>query len=115
MVTILWLALGLVAFSYLGYPVVLAGWGALHDLRGALRFFSGGPDRRARVAAPEWPRVSLVLAAFDEEACIREKIENCLALDYSPDRLEIVLGCDGCTDRTAAIARESGQGRVRVV
>jgi cellulose synthase/poly-beta-1,6-N-acetylglucosamine synthase-like glycosyltransferase len=115
MVTVLVVALGLVAFSYVGYPVVLAGWGALHDLRGALRFFSGGPDRRERSDPPEWPRVSIVLAAFDEEACIRDKIENCLAVDYPPDRLEVVLGCDGCTDRTAAIAREAGRGRVRVL
>src|SRR5512146_2853151 len=115
MVTVLLLCLGLVAFSYLGYPLVLAGWGALHDLRGALRFFAGGADRRERSDPDEWPRVSLVLAAFDEEQCIREKIENCLALDYPPDRLEVVLGCDGCTDRTAAVAREVGRGRVRVV
>lgn len=115
MTTILLLALALVAFSYAGYPVVLAGWCALHDLRGALRFFSGGPDRRERSDPVEWPRVTIVLAAFDEEGCIREKVENCLALDYPRDRLDVVVGCDGCTDRTAAIAREAGRGRVRVV
>jgi cellulose synthase/poly-beta-1,6-N-acetylglucosamine synthase-like glycosyltransferase len=114
MFTVLVVALGLVAFSYLGYPLVLAGWGALHDLRGALRFFSGGPDRRERSDPLEWPRVTIVLAAFDEEACIREKIENCLALEYPSDRLDVVVGCDGCTDRTAAVAREAGRGRVRV-
>ena len=114
MLTLLLITLGLVAFSYAGYPVVLAGWGALHDLRGALRFFSGGPDRRERSDPAEWPRVTIVIAAFDEEACIRQKVENCLALEYPPDRLEIVVGCDGCTDRTAAVARETGRGRVRV-
>ncbi len=111
----LWLALGLVAFSYVGYPLVLAALGALHDLRGALGFFADGPDRRERGGPVDWPRLSLVLAAFDEEACIREKIENCLSLDYPHDRLEIVLGCDGCTDRTAELARAAGRGRVRVV
>ena len=115
MLTVLLLCLGLVAFSYLGYPVVLAGWGALHDLRGALRFFSGGPDRRERLDPAEWPRVTVVLAAFDEERCIREKVENFLALDYPPDRLELVVGCDGCTDRTAEVARQAGRGRARVV
>jgi cellulose synthase/poly-beta-1,6-N-acetylglucosamine synthase-like glycosyltransferase len=59
--------------------------------------------------------VSLVVAAYDEEGCIREKVLNSLALDYPPDRLEIVVGCDGCTDRTAAVAREAGGARVRVV
>ena len=115
MITVLWLALGLVAFSYVGYPLVLAALGALHDLRGALGFFADGPDRRERGGPVDWPRLSLVLAAFDEEACIREKIENCLSLDYPHDRLEIVLGCDGCTDRTAELARAAGRGRVRVV
>jgi cellulose synthase/poly-beta-1,6-N-acetylglucosamine synthase-like glycosyltransferase len=59
--------------------------------------------------------VTLVVAAFDEESCIREKVANSLALDYPPDRLEIVIGCDGCTDRTAAVAREAGGMRVQVV
>jgi len=112
---LVWLSLALVAFSYVGYPLVLAAWGALHDLRGALQFFGGGPDRRERGGPPEWPRLSLLLAAHDEEACIRAKIENCLALDYPADRLEIVVGCDGCGDRTAELAREAGRGRVRVV
>jgi cellulose synthase/poly-beta-1,6-N-acetylglucosamine synthase-like glycosyltransferase len=115
MATVLWLALGLLAFSYVGYPLALVALGAIHDLRGALRFLAGGPDRRGEREPREWPRVSVVLAAYDEETCIRAKIENCLALDYPPERLEVVLGCDGCTDRTAEIARHAGRGRVRVV
>jgi cellulose synthase/poly-beta-1,6-N-acetylglucosamine synthase-like glycosyltransferase len=115
MVTVLWVSLGLLVWSYLGYPVVLAGLCAFHDLRGALRFFGGGPDRRERGTHADPPRVTLVLAAHDEEACIRAKIENCLALDYPPELLDVVVGCDGCTDRTAEIAREVGKGRVRVV
>jgi cellulose synthase/poly-beta-1,6-N-acetylglucosamine synthase-like glycosyltransferase len=117
MVTILlWLALGLVAFSYVGYPFALAAWGAVHDLLEALRFLGGERDRRApREGPPEWPKVTLVVAAFDEESCIRAKVANSLALDYPADRLEILIGCDGCTDGTAAAAREEGGGRVRVV
>jgi cellulose synthase/poly-beta-1,6-N-acetylglucosamine synthase-like glycosyltransferase len=115
MTSVLLLTLGLVAFSYLGYPLVLAAWGALHDLRGALRFFSGGPDRREAASREEWPRVTVLLAAFDEEGCIRQKVQDCLALDYPAERLEIVIGCDGCTDRTAEVARAAGAERVRVV
>lgn len=113
--TLLWLALGLVAFSYVGYPLALAAWGAAHDLVGALRFLGGGRDRRDRSGPIEWPRVTLVIAAFDEEECIRAKIQNSLALDYPADRLEILVGCDGCTDRTATIAREAGGSRVRIL
>ena len=114
-VLLLWLALGLVAFSYLGYPLVLAAWESVREALTALRFLDGGPDRRAAPDGPSaWPRVSLVFSAFDEEACIRRKIENCLALDYPPDRLEILVGCDGCGDRTAEIARAVGGARVQV-
>ncbi len=114
MIALLWVSLGLVAFTYVGYPLVLAALDAVREAAGGLRFLSGGPDRRAPGSDGPWPRLSVVLSAFDEEACIAEKIRNCLALDYPPDRLEILVGCDGCTDRTAALAREAGGGRVQV-
>ena len=110
METLFWLPLALVAFSYLGYPLVLAVWD--RRLRGALRAaVRGGRRRPARRRAAAWPTVSLVFSAFDEESCIRQKIENCLALDYPPDRLEILVGCDGCADRTAELARAAGGAR----
>jgi cellulose synthase/poly-beta-1,6-N-acetylglucosamine synthase-like glycosyltransferase len=110
-----WLALGLVAYSYAGYPLLLVLWDGAREAVGSLRFMGGGPDRRARPpGSEEWPRITLAFSAFDEEACIRQKIENCLALDYPPDRLEILVGCDGCADGTARIAREVGGERVRV-
>src|SRR5512133_4160705 len=116
MVTLFWLSLGLVAFSYVGYPLVLAIWDGIREALSGARFVGGGDDRRgARARAEEaLPTVSLVFSAFDEEACIRQKIENCLALDYPADRLEILVGCDGCGDRTAELARAAGGARVRV-
>ncbi len=117
MVTLFWLSLGLVAFSYLGYPLVLVAWDGAREALSGVRFIGGGRDRRAAAAGADepWPSVSLVFSAFDEEACIRQKIENCLAVDYPADRLEIVVGCDGCGDRTAELARAAGGGRVKVV
>jgi cellulose synthase/poly-beta-1,6-N-acetylglucosamine synthase-like glycosyltransferase len=112
---VLWISLGLVVFSYVGYPLLLTGWCALADLRGALRFLAGGPERRERGGPVEWPKVTLLFAAHDEEACIAQKIASSLALDYPPELLEIVVGCDGCADRTAEVARRAGKGRVRVV
>lgn len=68
--TLFRLALGLVAFSYLGYPLVLAVRDGVREALAALRFVGGGPDRRARGAPAEAsPRVTLAFAAFDEEAC----------------------------------------------
>ena len=50
------------------------------------------------------PRVSLVIAAYNEEKVIREKIENSLVLDYPRDKLEIIVVSDGSSDATHAIA-----------
>jgi cellulose synthase/poly-beta-1,6-N-acetylglucosamine synthase-like glycosyltransferase len=55
-------------------------------------------------AAPaEWPTVSLLIAALNEEKWIEQRVENALEQDYPADKLQIVVASDGSTDRTAAI------------
>ena len=70
--------------------------------------------RPVAAQADELPRVSVVVAAWNEELCIAQKIRNCLALDYPADRLEIVVGTDAVTDRTNEIIRSFGDKRVRL-
>jgi cellulose synthase/poly-beta-1,6-N-acetylglucosamine synthase-like glycosyltransferase len=107
--------LALVAYTFVGYPVLLAAWAGLREALAGVRFVVGGPDRRMRRRDDRWPLVSIVIAAHDEETCITQKVENCLALDYPRDRLEVLVGCDGCTDRTADLARAAGGDRVSVI
>lgn len=117
MESVVLLSILLVAFSYAGYPLVLVLWDGLREARTGLRFVAGGSDRRAArpPAGFEWPRVTIAFAAHDEEAVIGDKLRNLLALEYPADRLEILIGCDGCTDRTAELARAAGDERVKVV
>src|SRR3954466_7271510 len=56
------------------------------------------------------PSVSLIVAAYREEAVIGAKVANARALDY-PD-LEIIVAVDGGGDRTGERAREAGAHRV---
>jgi cellulose synthase/poly-beta-1,6-N-acetylglucosamine synthase-like glycosyltransferase len=58
--------------------------------------------------------VSLVVAAHDEAGCIEEKLRNSLALDYPPDRLEVLIGSDGSTDGTDDLIRACSDPRVRL-
>jgi cellulose synthase/poly-beta-1,6-N-acetylglucosamine synthase-like glycosyltransferase len=63
------------------------------------------------------PRVSVVVAAHDEEGVIERRLENLLALDYPEDLVEVLVASDASTDRTdelveAVAAREP---RVRLV
>jgi cellulose synthase/poly-beta-1,6-N-acetylglucosamine synthase-like glycosyltransferase len=94
------LALALLLYTYAGYPLVL--W-----LLGTLR-------RRPASAEPrdaDWPLVSISIAAYNEEAQIRELIKSLLAIDYPRDRLQVLITSDGSTDATASIiAEHASQG-----
>ncbi len=61
------------------------------------------------------PSFTIVVAARNEEAVIRGKIENCLALDYPPDLLDVVVVNDQSEDGTAAIVAEYAHRRVSLV
>jgi glycosyltransferase involved in cell wall biosynthesis len=98
---VFWLSAGFVAYVYFGYPALLAALGVV--------------TRRPPKARPYEPSVSLLVAAYNEADVIEAKIRNALALDYPPDRLEIVIASDGSTDGTAEIAgRLAGGERVRL-
>jgi cellulose synthase/poly-beta-1,6-N-acetylglucosamine synthase-like glycosyltransferase len=58
--------------------------------------------------------VALVVSAHNEEAVIRRRIENALALDYPEDALEVVVASDGSTDGTDAIVGEIATEHPRV-
>lgn len=49
-------------------------------------------------------KVSFLIAAHNEERIIGKTLQNLLNLPY--DNYEVVLGLDGCTDRTEDIVRE---------
>ena len=63
----------------------------------------------ARVMQNQWvqkdirPTISIILSAYNEEAVIKEKILNALALDYPKELLEVLVSSDGSTDRTNEI------------
>ena len=95
---VFWLALAAIAYTHVGYPLLLRALARLRP-RGA-----GGPP----AGREHMPRVSLIVAAYDEEASIGAKVANALALDYPRDRLEIVVASDGSADATVERAREAG-------
>ena len=61
------------------------------------------------------PTVTMLIAAYNEEKVIREKIENTLALDYPRDRLQIVVFSDGSTDATDAIVKSYSSAGIQLL
>jgi cellulose synthase/poly-beta-1,6-N-acetylglucosamine synthase-like glycosyltransferase len=95
---IFWVSVGLLFYTHLGYGAVLV---ALAPLR-----------RRKQPAAAgetaELPEVSVIVAAYAEQEVIAARVSNLRALDYPPQRLEVLVACDGSPDATAARARKAG-------
>lgn len=109
-----WISAGLVLYTYAGYPLLLAAVASLRQAWEDLRFAVRRRDRRRRPTGQSWPSVSLVFSAYNEEAAMVEKMRNLAALDYPLERLEILVGCDGCTDRTAELARAANLPNTRI-
>jgi cellulose synthase/poly-beta-1,6-N-acetylglucosamine synthase-like glycosyltransferase len=90
-----WVSIACVVYAYAGYPIVVYL---------ASRLFGCKPEAPT-FEQSKAPKVSLVIAALNEESVLEERIANFLALEYPTDRLELLLASDGSTDGTAAIAR----------
>jgi GT2 family glycosyltransferase len=95
---VFWVAVALLVYAQVGYPLLLE---LLGRIRGARAVPGAAPD------VPE-PSVSLVIAAHREAAIIEAKVANARALDWPPDRLEVIVACDGSPDDTPARARAAG-------
>jgi cellulose synthase/poly-beta-1,6-N-acetylglucosamine synthase-like glycosyltransferase len=96
---VFWLSCGLIVWTQLGYGAALA------VLARVFRKASGSASAQA---PPSPPSLSLIVAAHDEETVIAAKVANALDLDYPRELLQVIVVCDGCTDRTAARARDAG-------
>ncbi|HUX43839.1 MAG TPA: glycosyltransferase family 2 protein [Terracidiphilus sp.] len=81
-----WLSLVGIAYTYIGYPVLI--W--------LIARLWPRPWNKAQIS----PSVSIVLAVHNGASLLDEKIEQLLSLDY-PNVKEIVVVSDGSTDGTA--------------
>lgn len=106
------ISLGLPVYSYFGYPVLLFLAASAVQTAKDAAYVIRRRERRSRAAS--LPSVSIIIAAYNEEASISSTLKHCLASDYPETDLEILVGCDGCSDGTAHVARATGGPRVRV-
>ena len=90
LVVLFWISLVLLAWTHVLYPAFAR----------ALAAVRARPIRKADVE----PTVTVIVAAYNEEASIARRIENLLELDYPRDKLRIVVSSDASTDRTEEIA-----------
>jgi cellulose synthase/poly-beta-1,6-N-acetylglucosamine synthase-like glycosyltransferase len=92
---------GLLVYVYILYPLLVRILAAQFGLRvirdGALR------------------SVTIVVTAYNEQQCIRSKLENLAALNYPPHLVDILVVSDGSSDATEESAAKYDLRRVRVL
>jgi cellulose synthase/poly-beta-1,6-N-acetylglucosamine synthase-like glycosyltransferase len=96
-----WGAMATIVYTYLLYPIIIL-------LRGILWV---RPYKTADIT----PRVSLIIAAYNESEGIGAKIENILSLDYPAEQLEVMIASDGSNDGTDAIVRSYERANIRLL
>jgi cellulose synthase/poly-beta-1,6-N-acetylglucosamine synthase-like glycosyltransferase len=101
-----YIAAFLLLYAYVLYPALLFALSASHTRRD-----DTDSDFTAATAAPS---LSIIVAAYNEERCIAQKIENFLSCQYS-GKAELIVVSDGSSDRTAEIAESMASERVRVI
>ena len=105
MKSMFWLLIFLIVYGYLGYPLVLFFLSRI--FRNTIQLPA---DSR-----PFTPMVSILIAAFNEEKNIAEKIRSLLIQDYPPASYDIWVLDDGSTDQTASIVTEFSDQRIHLL
>lgn len=97
----------LLIYTYIGYPVFLY----------MLKFFKNGKSNHKKIQPEltheDWPFISVLIPAFNEENVIRQKIENCFTLDYPANKIEFVVASDGSTDKTNDMVSAYTENEIR--
>ncbi len=91
----------MVFYAYFGYPIVLL----------ILSWFRNQTVKKGDIT----PSVSFIIAAYNEEKLIGQKIENALTQDYPKDRFEVIVASDCSSDRTDEIVRSYQPKGVKLV
>lgn len=89
MIYLFWILSFLILFHYIffGFTVLILA-----------KFFG-----KKHLMKSETPSISFIIAAYNEEKVIVEKLKNDLELDYPKEKLEIIVVSDGSNDQTPAL------------
>lgn len=111
MVFLFWTSFFLIIYTYACYPSAL--W-----LVSTVRAI----DNDELLHCDEYPKVSIVISARNEQLNIERRLLNFLEQTYPSELLELIVVSDGSSDNTAAILREliptlesSGLGHAKVI
>lgn len=87
-----WFALAIILYTYFGYPILIF---IIAKIRPGKEFYKDAT-----------PYVTLLIAAYNEEKVIENKLINSLTIEYPKEKLQILVITDGSSDQTPEIAKK---------
>lgn len=102
-ITLFWGATFTLGYIFLGYGMIIA----------LVAVIFKRPIRKEQPA--EWPAITLVLCACNEQERIAGRIDNLLDTDYPADKITVLIVSDGSTDNTNEIVANYGDVRVQLL
>ncbi len=111
-----WISASLILYTYFFYPCILFVLYSASQVRRDWQYLTGRRNRRVPHPQDEQlPSVSLIVAAYNEEKQLPEKILNLRELDYPLTKLEVIIVSDGSDDRTNEILSEVKDNQIRTI
>jgi poly-beta-1,6-N-acetyl-D-glucosamine synthase len=96
-----WLALIFIAYTYIGYPIILILLSRLKP--------------QIVKKHPISPTVSIIVAARNEEKNIVTRLRNLCEQDYPNNKFEIIIVSDNSTDKTNQLVKSFGDNRITLI
>lgn len=92
MEALFWISVSIVLYVFVGYGVIITLFAKFKKAKAL-----------PTLSEEELPEVTLLVAAYNEEEIIEDKIQNMLKLDYPKGKLKFKMVTDGSTDQTNEI------------
>jgi biofilm PGA synthesis N-glycosyltransferase PgaC len=96
-----WISLFIVFYTFLGYGIILYFLIRIRRMVKGRRVYPGLDQ--------DFPTLTLVVAAYNEESLMEVKIQNTLKLNYPGEKLNLLFVTDGSTDRTPDVIAQYPQ------
>jgi cellulose synthase/poly-beta-1,6-N-acetylglucosamine synthase-like glycosyltransferase len=101
---VFWISLFLVIYPHLIYPALIAFLARYFPIKIEVLEYSD-----------EWPTVTFIISAFNEEQVLDAKLKNATEMNYPKSRLKIMVISDASDDDTDAIVKAWAKRDNRVV
>lgn len=96
--SVFWLSVAGIVHTYLLFPLLLSAIAAIKR-----RY---APEKHVDDDVVSIPDITILIAAYNEEKNIRERIENLARCEFPDGKMTVLVGSDGSTDGTNSLLTE---------